>query len=412
MRPIALLLAVVVLGGGCYRSAPLDEVGPTRIEGPVPAPVATATLEAPSPIRSQENLVVSLQQDLTQLGFYSGPVTTEFDAPTSAAVRDFERHFGLPGDGFYDLELAAVVDVARGRAKGASVWALQSMLGALGYYEASFDGLYGDSLEAAVAALQSAAGLDVTGRYSETTADAMLDEFQANQPEVAWVFGPRLELAAPAPPETVVASPRPAIVRVQERLADLGYRPGPADGNLGPATKAAIVAFQKREGLRVDGVVGPQTGIRLEQPIAAGPRYQSPSPRIEIDLSRQIAFVVLPDGTVTTLPVSTGNGERYITESGGIAVAHTPEGAFSVTRVIEGVREAPLGTLYRPLYFHRGWAIHGSGHVPAYPASHGCVRVHRWDQDWLFDRVGVGTAVFVYGGEAAEAVPSEAAPGS
>jgi lipoprotein-anchoring transpeptidase ErfK/SrfK len=36
---------------------------------------------------------------------------------------------------------------------------------------------------------------------------------------------------------------------------------------------------------------------------------------------------------------------------------------------------APLGRLYRPVYFYGGYAVHGSGSIPAYPASHGCARV-------------------------------------
>ncbi|HUH07664.1 MAG TPA: L,D-transpeptidase family protein, partial [Egibacteraceae bacterium] len=67
-------------------------------------------------------------------------------------------------------------------------------------------------------------------------------------------------------------------------------------------------------------------------------------------------------------------------------------------RHIRGVREADLGTLYDPMYFYRGWAIHGSNSVPAYPASHGCVRVTRGDALWLFDRAPLGTTVVIYGG--------------
>lgn len=42
---------------------------------------------------------------------------------------------------------------------------------------------------------------------------------------------------------------------VQARLSDLGYDPGPADGQMGPKTRNAIRAYQKDEGLRADGQI-------------------------------------------------------------------------------------------------------------------------------------------------------------
>ena len=54
------------------------------------------------------------------------------------------------------------------------------------------------------------------------------------------------------------------LVDVQKRLAALGYNPGPADGVMGPKTKAAIVSFQRARGLVADGVMGPKTKAALE----------------------------------------------------------------------------------------------------------------------------------------------------
>ena len=97
-----------------------------------------------------------------------------------------------------------------------------------------------------------------------------------------------------------------------------------------------------------------------------------------------------------TLNVSTGNGETYTVPGGGKDVAYTPVGTFSVVRKVDGDERAPLGTLHNPMYFYKGWAIHGSPSVPAYPASHGCVRISNADADWLFPLVPVGTPVVLY----------------
>jgi lipoprotein-anchoring transpeptidase ErfK/SrfK len=52
--------------------------------------------------------------------------------------------------------------------------------------------------------------------------------------------------------------------------------------------------------------------------------------------------------------------------------------------------------LLDPMYFLRGFAIHGYPSVPAYPASHGCVRIPTWTARALRERWGRGTIVRVY----------------
>lgn len=54
------------------------------------------------------------------------------------------------------------------------------------------------------------------------------------------------------------------IVALQRALAASGIDPGPIDGEYGPLTNAAVISFQVREGLEVDGVVGPRTAAALK----------------------------------------------------------------------------------------------------------------------------------------------------
>jgi peptidoglycan hydrolase-like protein with peptidoglycan-binding domain len=57
------------------------------------------------------------------------------------------------------------------------------------------------------------------------------------------------------------------VTRLQENLKKLGVYTGVVDGKFGPATKAAVIKFQKANGLKADGIVGSTTSrtIDIEQ---------------------------------------------------------------------------------------------------------------------------------------------------
>ena len=55
------------------------------------------------------------------------------------------------------------------------------------------------------------------------------------------------------------------VKQLQQKLAIIGYAPGPADGSFEARTKAAVIAFQKDAGLTQDGIVGARTLAALEE---------------------------------------------------------------------------------------------------------------------------------------------------
>jgi len=78
------------------------------------------------------------------------------------------------------------------------------------------------------------------------------------------------------------------VQQLQGRLSELGFRPGPADGDFGPRTQEAVRAFQRSQSLAPDGVVGPQTHAALQSPdtdaIAEANRPYTPGdyPRMQV----------------------------------------------------------------------------------------------------------------------------------
>ena len=185
------------------------------------------------------------------------------------------------------------------------------------------------------------------------------------------------------------------ILAAEIRLSELGYWTGTVDGSLDSGFRHALIAFQKVEGRKRTGTL---TRAELEALLSATrplPKYSGYA-HVEIDLNRQVLFIVETTGTIThILPVCTGNEKTYV-DHGEIHRAHTPRGSFKVLRKIAGWRLSSLGLLYYPNYIHNGIAIHGSLAMAVYPASHGCIRVPMFASRRLSELMPVGTEVIAY----------------
>jgi peptidoglycan hydrolase-like protein with peptidoglycan-binding domain len=204
--------------------------------------------------------------------------------------------------------------------------------------------------------------------------------------------------ATPAAPTTLRPGDRgPEVAQLQRRLAELGYWLGRADGTYGELTVQAVLAFQKVQRMPRTGTFDATTSAALRT--AERPTARSASgDLIEIDKARQVLFVVRGGVVRWTLNTSTGTEKRYRSPE-GVAVADTPPGRWVIDREVDGMRQAALGSLYRPKYFHKdGIAIHGARDVPAYPASHGCARLTYAAMDWLWRArlAPIGSTVWIY----------------
>jgi hypothetical protein len=187
------------------------------------------------------------------------------------------------------------------------------------------------------------------------------------------------------------------ISEAEQRLNALGYWTGKVDGVFDPATRHALIAFQKTMGRKRTGQLTPEELEAMKT--AARPRpLETGEAHIEVDLSRQVLFVVDGKGEVSKiLPVSSGNGKLY-NEGGMSGRAVTPKGRFKTYNKLNGWRKSPLGLLYYPNYIHKGYAIHGNPSVPVYPASHGCIRIPMFAAIEFSKMTPIGTFVIIHDG--------------
>jgi lipoprotein-anchoring transpeptidase ErfK/SrfK len=174
---------------------------------------------------------------------------------------------------------------------------------------------------------------------------------------------------------------------MQERLVELGYLlPGDVDGQNGPATQTAVLAFQKWEGLERDGVAGPQTQARLQAAKRPAPiTKHGKGKRAEVLLDRQVGLAIEDDRVVRVIHISTG-----------APATPTPPGDFEVYDKIPKWWSVPFREwLLWAVPFNGGIAFHELSEVPPYPASHGCARESYTQAKWMYDFAEVGMPVKV-----------------
>lgn len=168
----------------------------------------------------------------------TAPATAVGGAPAAAVG-------GAPASGWTGSPL-----LRKGSA-GEDVRWLQEQLKGLGYNVGTVDADFGVRTENALRAFQRRLGLEVDGVAGAATADALRRQSgTAANNRAAIVVTDRL-----LQPGTIGND----VFELQTALAARGYRVGAPDGEYGPATAAAVLAFQRASGLEADGVAGPMT---------------------------------------------------------------------------------------------------------------------------------------------------------
>lgn len=104
-------------------------------------------------------------------------------------------------------------------------------------------------------------------KYQTADLDSVRQEVDANKARLLAEGSRRLTAARASASSEARAAPVAMVRAIQVRLSQLGYSPGPADGQAGRATREAISAFQRDRGMAVTGVADQGLMDRLQEAV-------------------------------------------------------------------------------------------------------------------------------------------------
>lgn len=291
-------------------SVPGGDPGTVTVVTSEPAKPATVTKAPVTPTPEPASMrlgftgdaVRKLQKRLKELGYYTGSVDGDFGAATDKAVKAFQKMNGLSADGKVGNKTSELLYSSKAikaggtptpkknatptpkktatptpkktatptprptatpnlskdyylsaGASGAKVKTMQNRLIELGWLQGKATGDFDAATEAAVKAFQKKAGVWSDGVAGPDTLKALYSE-----------KAPKTSNAAASTGETLEDGSTGSAVRaLQTQLKKLGYYNGSIDGSFGAGTKAAVIAFQSKNGLTADGKAGNATLNKL-----------------------------------------------------------------------------------------------------------------------------------------------------
>lgn len=184
------------------------------------------------------NDVTRLQQQLQQVGVFTGPITGYFGPKTESAVRQFQRSQGLPVDGIAGTRTQTVLNTAAGSsdqppftpfrrgAQGELVRQMQFRLLLLGYLNGSVTRNFDNTTQQALIQFQRSRGLTPDGVVGQRTWSSLQKAISSGQ-----------------------------IQAMQERLRTAGFYNGSINGQLNISTQRAVEAAQRVYGVSAGDIL-------------------------------------------------------------------------------------------------------------------------------------------------------------
>ncbi len=273
--------------------------------------------------------VANLQTALKQLGYYSTEIDGVYGRGTQASVSRFQTAYQLTSDGVAGPKTIAKLESLTGikisgstasttpdtgnsgtsssgsglfggvystlqvGSRGTRVRMLQQALTALGF-TTKVDGEFGSGTFSAVKDFQKAVGLSVDGKAGKKTLQKLETYFDKNGNLIS---GPVVSPKPTTPSATSPAYDVPTrtlrfgmsgedVRYTQQRLYTLGYYTGTRDGQFGSGMLTAVKAFQKKNSLTVDGVLGSASiKVLFSTSAISADATATPSPSPDVTLS-------------------------------------------------------------------------------------------------------------------------------
>lgn len=151
---------------------------------------------------------------------------------------------------------------------------IQTALKQLKLYSAGITGHYGEKTETAVKKFQKKYALEDNGVVDEATRAALYEAAG-----ITYIAGSSSSSGASSSNSSVSSSGgttlrydmrSDAVLKLQQDLSKLGYYSGTISGHFGSKTEAAVMSFQKANGLSADGVAGEKTLAAISSKLKGG----------------------------------------------------------------------------------------------------------------------------------------------
>jgi YVTN family beta-propeller protein len=183
--------------------------------------------------------VTSIQKKLQAAGYFNGPVTGYYGSLTQAAVIEFQKNQGLPVNGIADSQTLQALESRSPKSPQEELVTQPKEI-----------------------TNKPVITPNSTSQESSTEQPVTQENEVTNKPVVSHNSASLLK----------PGNRNSQVTLLQKKLQEAGYFDGPITGYYGPLTQAAVMKFQKSQGIPADGIAGSKTQAALEsEPIATAP---------------------------------------------------------------------------------------------------------------------------------------------